>query len=136
MADNLSKQIRAGLMSRVKSKNNNLEKQVRSGLHRAGLRYSLHKSDLPGKPDIVLSRHKMVVFVHGCFWHSHHCKRGKRPKSNVEFWSRKLDRNVARDRENVAELLARGWRVAIIWECDWKKGVDEVITETAQGSRA
>lgn len=92
--------------------------RVRSLLHRLGYRFRLHRKDLPGNPDIVLPRHRTVVFVHGCFWHGHDCPRGKRPASNVAFWNPKLDRNIERDCRVVQLLETDGWRVLIIWECE------------------
>ena len=106
-------------MSAIKGKNSRGELRVRKFLHRAGFRYRLHESGLPGKPDIVLPRFNAVVFVHGCFWHQHRgCKEGRLPKSNVRFWRTKLDGNVRRDFRNVRRLRRQGLRVFIVWECD------------------
>lgn len=105
-------------MSRVTGKNTKPEMFVRSALHRAGHRFRLHRKDLPGKPDLVLPKHSIAVFVHGCFWHGHDCKRGKQPSSNKAFWQKKLDRNLERDDANVEALRKLGWKVRIIWECD------------------
>jgi DNA mismatch endonuclease (patch repair protein) len=92
---------------------------VRKLLHRLGFRFRLHRRDLPGKPDVVLPKWRAVVFVHGCFWHQHEgCTRSVRPTSNVPFWTKKLDRNVQRDRENFAELRSAGWKVFVAWECE------------------
>lgn len=92
--------------------------QVRSTLYALGYRFRLHRSDLPGKPDLVLSSRGKVVFVHGCFWHGHSCRRGRgRSKSNVEFWNQKIDTNQKRDRHNIAALRKLGWGVALVWEC-------------------
>ena len=86
-----------------------------------GLRYRLYRRDLPGTPDLVFPKHRVVVFVHGCFWHRHRdCKKATTPKSRVEFWKSKFDRNTVRDRLAIEELGALGWRVAIIWECQTK----------------
>lgn len=98
------------------------ELQVRSMLHRAGYRFSLHRKDLPGTPDIVLPKHHTVVFVHGCFWHRHkNCKIASTPKSNVEFWQNKFDRNVSNDRKHTRQLRKQGWYVLTVWECQLKK---------------
>lgn len=87
-------------------------------LHRAGYRFRLHAADLPGKPDIIFRRRKKAIFVHGCFWHGHDCKRGARiPKSNTQYWKTKISRNVARDARSLDALSALGWSVAIVWEC-------------------
>lgn len=85
-----------------------------------GYRFRLHSEHLPGRPDIVLPRHSTVIFVHGCFWHGHSCRKGRRPKSNRNFWDAKLDRNQERDRETYAELVASGWHVGVVWECETK----------------
>lgn len=94
---------------------------VRSYLHRQGLRFRVHRQDLPGNPDIVLPKYQSVVFVHGCFWHQHsRCRRSKTPSSNVDYWLPKLRQNVRRDRENRRKLKELGWHVHIIWECQVK----------------
>lgn len=105
-------------MSRIKSGNTAPEIAVRSMLHRLGYRFRLHHRRLPGRPDIVLKRHRAVVFVHGCFWHRHRgCKFAFVPKSNVVFWTTKFEGNVARDKEAIRRLQRDGWRVLVIWEC-------------------
>jgi DNA mismatch endonuclease (patch repair protein) len=87
-----------------------------------GFRFRLHRKDLPGKPDIVLPRHKAVIFVHGCFWHCHECRYGMvKPETRSEFWSAKRLSNVERDKRNRLELEARGWRVKVVWECQTKE---------------
>jgi DNA mismatch endonuclease (patch repair protein) len=109
---------RSAIMRRVKSVNTSAELRVRSLLHRLGYRFRLHGAGLPGKPDIVLSRHKLVIFVHGCFWHQHRCKRGHRmPAQNRGYWEAKLARNVARFRKQRRALRHMGWRVIVVWEC-------------------
>jgi DNA mismatch endonuclease, patch repair protein len=106
-------------MSRIRGKDTTPELKVRSALHRAGLRFRLHRSDLPGTPDIVLPRHRTVVFVHGCFWHRHNgCKYAYTPKSRAEFWHEKFERTVERDREAVKALRELGWQVLTVWECE------------------
>lgn len=118
MADQLSPQRRSRLMSKVRSKNTNPEIRVRKVMHSLGLRFRLHKTDLPGTPDIVLPKLRTVVFVHGCFWHRHKgCRRASIPSSNVAFWREKFDRNIARDKQNRALLRKLGWRSVVIWEC-------------------
>lgn len=109
-------------MAAVKGKDTVPELLVRSALHRLGYRFRLHRKDLPGKPDIVLPKHRLCIFVHGCFWHQHPgCSRATRPATNTEFWDAKLDGNVARDKRDVARLRVLGWNVCIIWECETKK---------------
>ena len=119
MTDFLSSKERSERMARIKGSNTRPEMSLRKVLHRLGMRYRLHGSGLPGKPDLVFPRYKAVVFVHGCFWHRHfNCKIAKKPKSNTDFWVKKFEKNVARD-EQVTELLkAAGWRVFVIWECE------------------
>ena len=106
-------------MSCVSGKNTKPELIVRSLLHKAGYRFRLHRSDLPGKPDITLPKYKKVIFVHGCFWHGHKdCRRSKRPISNKKFWHEKLDKNIKRDIVNIRNLKELGWGVLIVWTCE------------------
>lgn len=106
-------------MSRIKGRDTGPELQVRSLVHRLGFRYALRRTDLPGKPDIVLPRLRTVIFVHGCFWHRHsECSNSVIPKTRRGFWLRKLNSNVSRDRSNSAALKALGWRVLVVWECE------------------
>ncbi len=119
MPDVFQPEERSRIMAKVRGKDTSPEKFVRSLIHRMGYRFRLHSKDLPGKPDIVLPRHKKVVFVHGCFWHQHEgCPHAARPTSNTEYWNKKLDRNVIRDRESVQKLEYLGWNVLVIWECE------------------
>lgn len=105
-------------MSNIRTKDTLPELIVRRYLHKKGLRYRLHRKDLPGNPDIVLKKYNSVIFVHGCFWHQHNgCKKSRRPKTNIDFWNKKLDRNIQRDDEAVKKLKEIGWNVFIIWEC-------------------
>lgn len=105
-------------MARILSKNTKPELVVRSLLHGLGYRYVLHDRRLPGAPDLVFPARRKVVFVHGCFWHRHDCGRGFRPSSNSAFWETKLEGNKARDQRHKAALLATGWDVLVIWECE------------------
>lgn len=110
---------RSRVMRAVKSHDTKPEIAVRSLLHRAGYRFRLHRNDLPGKPDLTFPGRKAVVFVHGCFWHGHSCKRGARiPKTNSDYWLAKIARNVSRDAGTINALDAQGWRVAVVWECE------------------
>lgn len=121
MVDRLDTAARSALMRSIKASNTSPELFVRQLLHRLGYRFRLHRKDLPGKPDIVLPKHKAVIFVNGCFWHSHlACKAGHVPKSRIEYWGPKLEKTKARDIRNNANLEAAGWRVLVIWECDVK----------------
>ena len=109
-------------MSRIRSRDTRPEMVVRSIVHRMGFRYRLHKPDLPGKPDVVLVRHRKIIDVHGCFYHMHNCKYGKVvPATNAEFWKAKRMSNVVRDRRNLAALKRAGWRVLTVWECETRK---------------
>jgi len=109
-------------MARVHSKDTTPELIVRSTLHRLGYRFSLSPKKLLGKPDIVLSRFHKLIFVHGCFWHQHKgCKASERPSSNSDYWNKKLDRNVLRDKKNITSLRKAGWDVLIIWECQIRR---------------
>ena len=108
-------------MRRVKGRNTTPEMQVRRALTRLGARYRLHRKDLPGSPDVVLPGRRLALFVHGCFWHGHDCARGSRvPKANREYWTAKVGRNKARDVQAHEALVAQGWRVETLWECDLK----------------
>lgn len=106
-------------MAAIRSRNTKPEVKVRQALHAAGLRFRLHRRDLPGHPDIVLPKFKTVVFVHGCFWHMHRCPFGKpQPATNPDFWLKKRMDNVQRDKKNTRALKTLGWRVYTIWECE------------------
>lgn len=108
-------------MRRIKAKDTGPEMLVRQAAHSLGFRYKLHDTVLPGKPDLVFPSKRAIIFVHGCFWHAHDCKKGRRvPASNNEYWQEKRIRNQARDSAAQAELLERGWRVLTIWECETK----------------
>jgi len=118
MTDRFAKKKRSEIMSKIKSKDTKPEKTVRKLLHGLGFRYRLHVSDLPGKPDIVLPKFKTVIFVNGCFWHGHKCRRGHTPLSNLDYWEPKVKRNIERDKKNKAKLRRLGWRVITVWECE------------------
>lgn len=118
VADTVTPQVRSRIMARVRQEDTVPEIVVRRMLHAAGLRFRLHRRDLPGKPDIVLTRHRTVVFVHGCFWHGHSCKWGRRPSSNTDFWNAKIDKNIERDEHHLIQLQRLGWRVRVIWSCE------------------
>lgn len=121
MTDVLTPQQRKFNMSRIRSRNTRPEMLVRSLVHRLGFRYSLHKKDLPGKPDLVLVRHKKIIEVRGCFFHMHDCSYGNvKPATNSEFWQKKRESNKDRDRRNVEVLKQEGWQILIVWECQTK----------------
>ena len=118
--DVFDKKKRSWIMSRIRGKNTKPEIRVRSALHRLGYRFRIHRKDLPGRPDIVLSSHRTAILVHGCFWHRHGCLLAGNPKSNVAFWRKKFRRNVSRDQENMTLLQDLGWKAIVIWECETK----------------
>lgn len=115
-------------MARVRSKDTQPERRVRTIAHAMGLRFRLHRRDLKGTPDLLFPKHNVAMFIHGCFWHQHEgCKRASIPSSRRDFWIPKLRRNVERDEIAVQDLRAKGWRVEIIWECETKN--PELITK-------
>jgi DNA mismatch endonuclease (patch repair protein) len=119
--DNLSIQERSKMMSKIRSNNTKPEILLRKALFAKGLRYKINDKKLQGKPDIVLSKYRTVIFVHGCFWHNHKgCKRAHLPKSNVKYWENKIKTNEERDFKNREILEKLGWSVIIIWECELK----------------
>lgn len=121
MTDVLTPEQRKLNMSRIRGRDTRPEMVVRSMVHGLGYRYSLYNSKLPGKPDLVLTRHRKIIFVHGCFWHMHSCDYGKViPKTRTDFWQNKRKGNVARDRRNLAALKRAGWKVLVVWECQTK----------------
>lgn len=112
---------RSAMMAAVKQKNTTPEIIVRQCLHKKGLRFRLHRRDLPGTPDIVLPKLRLAIFVHGCFWHQHlHCRRATFPKTNQDFWKKKFEKNLTRDKLSKRQLESAGWQVAVIWECETK----------------
>lgn len=131
MTDTLTKERRSWNMSRIRSKNTKPELIVRSLLHRMGYRFTVNgplNRKLPGKPDIVLPKYKIVIFVHGCFWHRHKgCKYAYNPKSRKPFWKRKFCDNIRRDKEVTTLLKKTGWRRIVIWECKTKKKPENVL---------
>ena len=128
---------RSRTMRAVRSRDTKPELTVRRFLHAAGLRYILHNRRLPGSPDLVFPKYRTVVFVHGCFWHQHaNCPAASRPRSNTEYWSRKLTGNVERDARNRTSLEASGWRVLVIWECEIReRDAFDRLAETIRSSR-
>ncbi|MGA9111925.1 MAG: very short patch repair endonuclease [Smithella sp.] len=132
MTDVFSNEKRSWIMSRVRGKDTSPELRVRSLAHRLGYRFRLHRKDLVGKPDLVFSTRKKVIFVHGCFWHGHDCARGKRtPKTNSKYWIEKIRKNIERDIKNQAELTSLGWNVLVVWECE-TKDLDELVRKISK----
>jgi DNA mismatch endonuclease, patch repair protein len=121
MTDKLSKARRSANMRAVRSQDTRPEICVRQVAHALGYRFRLHRSDLPGKPDVVFIKKRKAIFVHGCFWHQHKgCKRASMPQSNVAFWRIKLARNVTRDADQLRRIKAVGWTALVVWECETK----------------
>ena len=121
MTDVFTREKRSDVMRRVTAKGTSPELKVRRMLLDLGLRYRLHRKDLPGAPDIVLPGRRLAIFVHGCFWHGHDCARGARvPKQNRDYWTAKIGRNRARDERHDTELRALGWTPLVVWECELK----------------
>jgi DNA mismatch endonuclease (patch repair protein) len=122
MADVFSKRKRSQVMASIRSTETKLEIEVRKLLFSEGFRFRKNSKSLPGKPDIVLSRYKTIIFVNGCFWHGHNlCKYAVTPKTNKKFWIDKIKSNIARDKQKKTELNKLGWKVITIWECEIKK---------------
>lgn len=135
MADIVSPAIRSRMMAGITSKHSAPEMLVRRLLFAAGFRFRLHRRDLPGTPDIVMPSRRIVLFVHGCFWHAHQgCKYAKIPATRTDFWTAKLHANVERDKRAVESLRALGWRVLCVWECatrdpnSWKALSSELVS--------
>lgn len=121
MVDSITPEHRSWNMSRVRSKDTKPEVFIRSMLHALGFRFRKNVKKLPGNPDVVLAKYKTVIFVHGCFWHQHPgCMKSHIPKSNIEFWTQKLGKNVVRDAQHETDLREKGWNIITIWECELK----------------
>ena len=118
--DIYSKNKRSNIMSRISGNNTKPEILVRKYLFSHGFRYRKNKKELPGKPDIVLSKYHVIIFINGCFWHGHTCRAGRLPEPNHAFWENKIHKNILRDKKNIQELETRGWKVIVIWECELK----------------
>jgi DNA mismatch endonuclease (patch repair protein) len=129
MTDTFTPAERSEIMRRVRGVDTNPEVRARCILHAAGFRYRLHVAALPGKPDIVLPRFRLAVFIHGCFWHWHGCKRSRMPAANRAYWEKKIARNVARDKRHAKDLRAAGWRRRVIWECALERGMARLLLE-------
>ena len=129
--DIVSSAARSRMMRGIRSKNTKPELVVRSAAHALGLRFRLHDRKLPGTPDLVFRKHRVVVFVHGCFWHRHACSLAAMPKTRTKFWVKKFDANCHRDARKRAELEGLGWRVLEIWECETRR--PELVTARLAG---
>lgn len=131
MADTIDRIRRSQNMAKIKGRDTQPEMRLRSALHRLGLRLRVCRKDLPGKPDIVLPRHRIAIQVRGCFWHQHDCGGGRLPKSNLDYWKPKLTRNVERDKVNDTALAEIGWKVRVVWERDLKGA--KALQDVAEG---
>jgi DNA mismatch endonuclease (patch repair protein) len=121
MADVVTPEKRSQMMAGIRGKNTKPEFIVRRGLHRRGLRYRLHVRSLPGQPDLIFPKYRAAILVNGCFWHGHQCSIFKWPSTRAEFWRSKIDGNRRRDERNVRDLIAKGYRVRTVWECETRK---------------
>lgn len=128
MTDVHTPEQRARNMRAIKGRDTKPELLLRRALHARGLRYRLHRKDLPGRPDIVFPRYKVCVFVNGCFWHGHDCDLFKEPRTRTDFWMTKIETNRKRDAAATQSLVAGGWRVLTVWECALKKHRIEELT--------
>lgn len=129
MADKITKEQRSKNMSHIKSKDTSIELKVRRYLFSLGYRYRVNYKNLPGKPDIVFTKKKIAIFIHGCYWHGHNCnsRYAHVSKSNTDYWSAKIKRNQERDKRNIELLEKDGWKVIVLWECEIKEDFEKVI---------
>ena len=126
--DRLTPEKRSWNMSRIKEKDTSIEVKVRKYLFSKGFRYRKNDKRYPGKPDIVLPKYKTVIYVNGCFWHMHSgCKQGRLPKSNIDYWKEKLEKNVSNDELHLKQIKDMGWTPIVLWECELKKKFDDVM---------
>lgn len=121
MVDIFDKKKRSEIMSEISGKNTKPELLIRKALFSEGYRYRLHRKELPGNPDIIFPGRKKVIFINGCYWHGHNCKKAALPETNKQFWEKKISGNVARDKKNLDKLLKMGWKSFVIWQCEIKK---------------
>lgn len=134
MADVVSKERRSEIMSHIKNKDTSIELAVRKKLHSLGYRFRVNYKPLPGKPDIVFTKKKIAIFIHGCFWHGHEvgCRYSHVSQSRKEYWEQKIAKTKERDKEHTSFLIANGWKAIIVWECDIKTNFDETIIHITQ----
>ena len=131
MADTISSDRRSEIMSHIRSKNTSIELMVRRCLFHMGYRYRVNYKDLPGKPDIVFTKKKLAVFIHGCYWHGHGCQTryAHISKSNQTYWGPKIERTKQRDQQHIEELEAQGWKVVVLWECQIRDHFEETMAQ-------
>ena len=133
MADNHSKEVRSVNMSHIRSKDTKPEIVVRSFLQRNGFRFRKNDKRYPGKPDVVLPKYKTVIYINGCFWHMHDCKKFVLPKSNIDYWTNKLLNNKKRDQRYYQQMKEKNWNVIVIWECEINEGRLELLIKEIKG---
>lgn len=127
MTDRMTKEQRSKNMSHIRSKDTSIELKVRKYLFSLGYRYRVNYKELPGKPDIVFTKKKIAIFIHGCYWHGHNCnsRYAHISKSNTNYWNTKIQRNQERDKRNIEQLEKDGWKVIVLWECEIKDNFEE-----------
>jgi DNA mismatch endonuclease (patch repair protein) len=139
LADTLSREQRSRNMASIRSKDTQPEMAIRRGLHARGFRYGLHSAAFPGKPDLVLTKYRTVIWIHGCYWHGHDCGEVKPASTNKVYWGPKIEKNRTRDARNRAAVEAAGWRHLTIWECAFRRkgaiALDEVVTSVERWLR-
>jgi len=128
MPESVSPKKRSEIMSRVRGKDTSSEMAVRKALHANGFRFRLHVKNLAGKPDIVLARYQTIVFVNGCLWHGHECKKFRWPVANADYWRTKITKTKNRDLVNIQALNTSGWKVHLVWDCESKNGIESLIS--------
>jgi DNA mismatch endonuclease, patch repair protein len=121
MADCFTKAKRSWVMGQIRAKDTEPERALRRILHQSGFRFRLHGNDLPGKPDIVLKKYRTLIYVNGCFWHGHHCQRGRRPGSNKSYWVGKIEGNIRRDARIARKCRQMGWKRIVVWQCQLRQ---------------
>lgn len=131
MTDRMTKEQRSKNMSHIRSKDTSIELKVRKYLFSLGYRYRVNYKELPGKPDIVFTKKKIAIFIHGCYWHGHNCnsRYAHVSKSNIDYWNTKIQRNQERDKRNIEQLEKDGWKVIVLWECEIKENFEFIIKE-------
>ena len=129
MADTITLERRSEIMSHIRSKDTKIELMVRRYLFALGYRYRVNYKALPGKPDIVFTKKKIAIFIHGCYWHGHNCgsRYAHASQSNKAYWGPKIQRTQQRDQEHIAQLEADGWKVIVLWECQIKNDFDQIV---------
>jgi len=127
MPDRVSKEVRSKIMASVGIRDTGAELALRKSLHKLGFRYRIAPQNLPGKPDLVFPSRRKAIFVHGCFWHGHHCRYGQLPKSRLDYWAPKIEANRRRDRRQRSRLAALGWHSRTVWECEFKAHPERVL---------